>query len=121
MTRYHIIKRMRKLLGRLSQYLQGSIMSEAQLKETVNEIEKLTAALKEIKPAHHVPHSLIARVAIFIEAFKHHSGIEVSKDDNIMSMPDLKDFLSRELGIKITRHYLFGGHRSGMPLHYLYV
>jgi|GEM_PF-5616539 len=121
MDRYHIIKRMRKLLNRLSLYLQGTVMTESQVKNIIEELEGLVKISEESGKIVLVPREILTRVNFFLEAFKHHMGIEQSNDPEVMGMEDLKNFLSKELGIKVNKDYIFHPHRKGIPLHLLFI
>ena len=108
---------MRKLLYRVALYLQGTVMTESELRKIIRELEGLIDMVKKSRNKVIVPQSLIARVTLFIDAFKHHNGIQISENPEVTGIKDLKKFLSQELGIEVNRDYMFRGHRSGMPLH----
>ena len=121
MDRYHIIKRLRKLLNRLSLYLQGTVMTETQIRNIVHEIEALVKIAEESGKKVIIPHNTISRIKFFIESFKHLTGIEKSHDKDVMGIEHLKDFLSEELGIKVNKDYMFHANRNGIPLHLLLI
>lgn len=121
MDRYHVIKRMRKLMNRLSLYLQGTVMTEIQVRNIIDELEALVKISEENSKKVIVSEGLLSRIKVFLEAFKHHIGIEKSNEPKVMGVDDLKDFLSRELGIKVAKDYVFHPHRNGFPLHMLVI
>ena len=121
MDRYHIIKRMRKLLGKVSLYLQGSNIPEQEVKNIVTELESLLNIPLGRGNGASIPDDIHSRVNIFLEAFKHYLGIEISNDPDIMGIEDMKVFLSKELGIKPKTDSVFHFHRAASPLHTLFI
>lgn len=61
MDRYHIVKKMSKLLNKLALYLQGTIIPENELKRIVHEIEGLLLLLKSLSKKQQVPNELLSR------------------------------------------------------------
>ena len=121
MDKYHVLKQMRKLLNRLSLYLQGTVMTEIQVRNIIDELEALVKIAEESRKKVIVEESLLSRIKFFLEAFKHHIGLEKSSEPKVMGVEDLKEFLSRELGIKVSKDYVFHPHRNGFPLHLLVI
>src|SRR5579863_1435822 len=119
MERYHIIKRMRKLLGKVSLYLQDSHMTEQEIKNIVTELESLLNISPGSSNGVSIPDDIYLRVNIFLKAFKHYLGIEISTDPDIMGIEDMKAFLAKELGIRPKSGSVFHFHKAASPIHTL--
>lgn len=122
MERYHITKRMNKLLSSLSHYLEGKVMTDEQIRYIVSELESLVRISEANGKMNLVPCKILTRINFFLEAFKHHAGIENSCDPDVMGIEDMKSFLSNELGINTNKDYVFlPKNRPAMPVQMLFI
>ncbi|MGP8214205.1 MAG: hypothetical protein ACLQQ4_01440 [Bacteroidia bacterium] len=99
MNKYRIIRRVKKLIEKLSSAMQGEVLNEIEVKPKLSELELLVEIIKANDRRYGIPKLTIERLELFTDSFREYLGAEKNSNPDISNMLHLKNYLMQELGI----------------------
>lgn len=105
-NRYSIIKRIKKIVNKLSDYMTGSVNNPKEIAILINEFEFLLKIIKTQEQRFNVPKNVVDRFVIFLETFKQYSRLRNNIAPGAPNLAYMENFLLEELGVNEKKSVL---------------